>query len=115
MIEQIQFVVNKIKDLNDDPAISMKYYTNTCPGRNITNKSEDTIKYDLLRYLFEHCHRPDILVELEVIYQNNQQFCWQSHSHHFHPTFEQYVNCPITCLGEIEEYLEKIVFKVLGA
>lgn len=115
MTKEILWAIDKIKDINNDPQTSMQYYTNDCSNRHIGSHAPDDIRYRLLCYLFEQTHRVDIIVELGALYTNNQHYCWPSHAHHFHPTFEQYVNCPITCLAEIEEYLESMAYKVLGA
>lgn len=50
-----------------------------------------------------------LLQRLENIYIFSQHLCWRSHEHHFHTCLKEYVNCPITCLPEISEYLGKIV------
>lgn len=84
----------------------------------------DIINYNLFygpeanlhrRNLFTLCLNDGVLDEnnkeleyMNKIYLANQHLCWKSHEHHFHIAFVEYLTCPVTCLYEIVEWLEKI-------
>lgn len=47
---------------------------------------------------------------LEGLDGKNWHNCtWRLHDCHFHTNFREYVNCPQTCISEIEECLDKIL------
>ena len=110
-----------LNDINNNPQNSMKFFTGPCKN-NEKSKPRDDIKYILIRDILENVEfiqnnrqQADyseriskILQDIDRKYQQTQNLCWRSHDHHFHATFKDYVNCPVTCLAELSEYFEKL-------
>lgn len=116
--------ISKILDeIDNNPLKSMQFFTTAVANTTIVNKPIDNCRMNLiidilhnLVYNYSQLQNTDdiqkntdeILYNINNKYQKNQHLCWYSHEHHFHKTFEEYVNCPITCLFEISEFLEKL-------
>lgn len=115
---RLQHLISVFQAVNEEPQKSLYFYTGAFPPNTRTIQPPPDIKWRLFvdsLYHFEmHQHEADIKVIDEVLdvlnnhYQQRQHFCWRSHEHHFHVDLEEYVNCPVTCLYEIEEFLEKL-------
>jgi hypothetical protein len=112
-----------LDEIDSNPVKSLQFFTTAMANTNITNKPVDNCRTILITEILHnliynktqlqdpndiHKNTDDILRNIDNKYQKNQHFCWRSHEHHFHKTFEEYVNCPITCLCEISEYLDKL-------
>jgi hypothetical protein len=121
MKEQIDMMRRIIEEIDNNPLHSMKYYTGCTPNtteRPPSNCRELLLVEALHRathsvYTNDNCDDVDkymkpVIVRLNDAYQYSQHLCWPSHTHHFHPDFMAYVNCPITCLAEICEYLQRV-------
>lgn len=122
MKEQLDLVRRIINEIDNDPINSMRYYTgcaiSTQGGIPPGNCREILLTEALHKathsvYNSDNCdfvdkHMENVQLRLNQVYQYSQHICWPSHVHHFHPTFIAWVNCPVTCLAEISEYLEKI-------
>jgi hypothetical protein len=121
--DHIKFLVSTIDDIDNNPIDSMKFYNGPLPQSHINQKTKDDAKGLLIGHIlhdYEHhiqntqdCGIVDpqvtqILSKLNIFYLNHQHLCWPSHSHHFHTNFGEYLNCPITCLAEISEFLKKL-------
>jgi hypothetical protein len=121
-----EYLINLSRILNEidnDPLKSLQFFTTSLSSTNITNKPLDScrmilitdILYNLIRNLSQLNDISDIQKNMDGIlhninnkYQNNQHLCWKSHEHHFHQSFEDYVNCPTTCLYEVSEFFNKL-------
>lgn len=123
MKEYLTEMISIIDQINNDPIRSLQFFTTSLINTNITNKPPDNCKMILVREILAHLIRnytqlrdnndlqknlDDVLVNIDNKYQHNQHICWKSHEHHFHKSFEEYVNCPVTCLCEIGEFLDKV-------
>jgi hypothetical protein len=124
MHQQIKELCQIIVTIDNDPVKSMSYFTGVCDTKTPLTKPLYNCRWLLitdalhrLQHQFMHSddcsyvdsHVDELFNKLNDVYQRNQHHCWQSHHHHFHRTFEEYVNCPITCLAEVSEYLSKII------
>lgn len=103
-----------LSSINDDPQKSLCYFTNSNKYRTNETTPPPDCKWILIHEALNHLNisnkdKQEFLIELNLIYTYNQHLCWKSHEHHFHANFECYVNCPMTCLGEIVEFLEKVI------
>lgn len=123
-----------IDHIDNDPVRSMRFWTTSCSNTHEGNKPPDDIRYKLVvdtlytieaqilnKDIVQVIQDPDFcrmvdekLDRLDRFYQQHQEYTWRSHDHHFHTSFAQYVNCPITCLTEISEFLGKIVKENFG-
>ncbi len=128
MHQHLKFLVSVVNSIDNDPQKSMLFYTTALTTTTVENKPPKDIRWRLLvdsLYNFEaHLENKDIydrslersvddiLDKLNTRYQNHQHLCWKSHEHHFHTTVQDYVNCPITCLCEIGEFLDKLVKEI---
>jgi len=118
-----------LDEIDNNPSKSLMFFTTSMSTTTIANKPLDNCRFSLICDILHtiiynrtqmqniddiHKNTDDILRNIDNKYQKNQHFCWSSHEHHFHKTFEEYVNCPITCLCEISEYLDKLNKKCYG-
>lgn len=126
--EQLKLLCEILTEIDSQPVRSMAYITNATKTTAIHNKPPDDIRWLLLRDILhksfmsfalseeDQNQAPEraykLLAFIDQKYQQNQQLCWQSHSHHFHESFEKYVNCPVTCLWELVEFISKIQEKI---
>jgi len=122
MKEQIEMIRTVLDQIDNDPRQSMSFFTGSCytvsgtrPKANCREILLTEILHKVTHQLYQSddCQKVDsymdpVMVKLNDIYQRCQHHCWLSHAHHFHPNFIAYVNCPITCLAEISDYLLKI-------
>lgn len=123
MQQQIKLLRDILDKINNDASTSMQYYTGPCLTKTPMTGPVYNVKWLLIEDILhktqhgiersDDCsvvdkHVEDIFNNLNHIYTRTQQHCWPSHAHHFHTSFREYVNCPITCLPEISEYLDKI-------
>jgi hypothetical protein len=124
MHQQIKYLCQILNEIDNDPTKSMQYYTGACQTKTPLTGPLYNCRWLLieeclhkLQHQYEHnddCgvvdhHVNEIFDRINDVYQRTQHNCWRSHDHHFHKTLEEYVNCPITCLAEIQEFLEKMV------
>jgi hypothetical protein len=127
MHQQLKFLCQTIRDIDNDPVQSLSYYTGATVNPAICLKAYDDVRWELIKetlHKAEHyvqrnnqCHEVDHLVDknLESFnqhYQNHQDLCWPCHQGHFHVTIQEYVNCPTTCLCEIEEFVQKLMRRI---
>jgi len=122
MQEQLNLLIETLESVDNDPKKSLRFFTTAMPTTNITNVPPPDCRYQLIvDILYSMCFNihqgddglarqnvDDIMLKLSEEYQSNQHHCWQAHSHHFHTTLSEYINCPVTCLYEIIEYLHKV-------
>lgn len=122
MQEHLKLLAETIEEFDKNPLQSMQFLTNATPTTTVINKPPDDIRWRLLcDILFKFGYHitsgnqemaqeflDNTLKNISEKYQNNQQFCWRAHEHHFHKDFKEYVNCPQTCLCELGEYLTKL-------
>lgn len=126
MHNQLKMLAEIIESIDSGPQ-AMQFYTDACDGMTVVNKPVYNIKWLLVRdtlHRIEHtiqnnndCMQVDHCVERNLVllnerYRQNQHLCWLSHQHHFHVSLEQYVNCPVTCLYEITEFLNKLIKEI---
>jgi hypothetical protein len=123
---QIKFLIDILNNIDSNPQQSMQFitsggckYISTSPSNLSPSKDcrwtligEILHKSQHIQMSNDNCgevdmYITDIFTKLNDVYQHSQQYCWKSHEHHFHTNFEQYVNCPVTCISEISEYLER--------
>ena len=124
MQQQIKFLAEVLEEIDRNPEASVRYFN--CRLDDSATSVKD-IRYVLIKdslHKMEHHFRQDpncaivdphvdtILKELDRHYHNHQHLCWRSHEHHFHTSFDSYVNCPITCLCEISEFLNKLIKEI---
>lgn len=122
MKEQIDLLRHILNEIDSDPIQSMQYYTGCCltkDGKTPPGNCRELLLTEALHrathsiYKSDDCATVDkyatnVALRLNQVYQHNQQHCWPLHTHHFHPNFIAWVNCPVTCIAEISEYLDKI-------
>ena len=123
MQQQIEFLRGILESIDNDQSKSMSFYTGAYHSTSISQRPNVDCKWRLINDILhqaEHVFRQssDCLYvdkyvtenfkKLNDVYQHNQHLCWRLHEHHFHVTFESYINCPMTCLCEIGEYLQKL-------
>lgn len=123
MKEYLSNLSQILNEIDNNPVRSLQFFTTPMTTTNITNKPKDDCRYilivDIIRNLihsFTQLQNEDdvqknldqILYNINSKFQHNQQLCWPSHIHHFHSTFEDYVNCPVTCLFELSEFISKL-------
>ena len=115
MQQRIKFLLDILNQLDNDPNKSTNFL-NSPPTVNskwmLLEEALHRIEHNIRHS--DDCTQVDsyvhsILTHLNVLYQRNQHNCWISHTHHFHTCFQDYVNCPVTCLTEIAEYLSKVM------
>lgn len=119
-----------IDKMDESPIQSMQFWTTPTSTTNKTNVPPANIKEVFIRdciHKVQHIYLADnnceyvdstlsgISEKLNELYSRSQHFCWRSHEHHFHPGFFEYVNCPITCLAEISEFLSKLTKELYNA
>lgn len=124
MEQQLHFLRDCLEELDNNPHETMKYYTFNCRNTNNSNIPTSDCRWLLIQELLHKAqhiyennndcgtvdfHVTDLFSRIEILYQTTQHLCWTSHSHHFHPSFRDYINCPVTCITEICEYLKKIL------
>jgi|SRR5208337_3267766 len=110
-----------LNDIDNNPVKSLQFFTTALVNTNIVNKPIDECRMKLITEILFHIslrqvfseeyaqkNTDKILQSISTKYTNNQNLCWLSHSHHFHSSFEEYVNCPVTCLYELVEFFEKL-------
>lgn len=123
MRQQLSLLREFLEHIDSNPIESMKYFTSATPTTTPQNappaKARELLIMDSLHRI-QHfimqsndCQIVDDTIRdvrefLDSKYSNYQHLCWRSHEHHFHTDFLQYVNCPVTCLAEISEFLEKL-------
>ena len=123
MKEYLTDLYRMLDEIDNNPNKSLLFFTTSMPTTTLTNKPPDTCRFDLIVDILHssiynrtqlqsmddiHKNTEEILRSIDNKYQKNQHFCWRSHDYHFHKSFEEYVNCPVTCLCEISEYLNKL-------
>ncbi len=135
MYQQLKHLADIIENIDSDPQRSMLFYTTSVTTTNVKNKPPDGVRWHLIvdtLYQIESMskfHRDyrdidihlrddisrsvdNILEQLNNKYHNHQYLCWQSHSHHFHVTVQEYINCPVTCLFEVSEFINKLIKEI---
>lgn len=123
MQEHLKLLVEILDELDSNPQKTMRFVTQAVGTTTISNKPPDDIRYQLIRdisfkFAYHNMYAGDEQLTMQYVddfmlkignkYINNQHLCWRAHDHHFHKSFEEYVNCPITCLCEIGEFLNKL-------
>ena len=104
---------------NNDVKVSNDFY-----GRHGTNVVIEDSKFEVIYKTLaeiEQSNNPNLSQEelaknvrvigdkLNHLYSSNQHFTWPSHSVHFHVDIVAWINCPMTCLYEIEEFVGKVL------
>jgi hypothetical protein len=129
MHQHIKLLSEIIGNIDNDPMRSLAFYTGTLPDYCHQLHPPKDCKWVLMVDTLCHIekHRDSaaneyeknieytvrqILDKLNSKYQQHQNLCWESHKHHFHTTIEEYVNCPVTCLTEISEFLDRLVKEI---
>jgi len=118
-----------LNEIDNNPLKSLQFFTTTLSSTTITNKPPDncrlTLIIDILHNLIcnytqiedsvdiSKCIN-EILDNINSKYQQHQHFCWKSHESHFHKAFDEYVNCPVTCIYELSEFLDKLAKECYG-
>lgn len=130
MQQQLKFLQQVLEEINNDPQKSLKYFTTDNKWRNNETTPPSDCKWELIGSVLHHiehsleqindCSIIDPAVshnldKLNILYQSHQQYCWVSHQHHFHTNFQEYINCPMTCIAEITEYLDKLTKEIYKA
>jgi hypothetical protein len=120
MHQQIKDLQEIINQIDNDPTKSMQYFTGACLTKTPLTKTVYNCRWLLIeeclhkiQHMLEQSddcsivdsHVNEIFDKLNDVYQKTQYNCWRSHDHHFHKTIEEYVNCPVTCLAEVGEFL----------
>lgn len=123
MKEYLTELISIIDQINNDPRKSLMFFTTSTANTTIQNKPIDDCKMKLITEIAWHLvqqytqlrdendiqkNLDELLEQIHNKYIHNQHMCWKSHEHHFHKSFEEYVNCPVTCLCEIGEFLDKV-------
>jgi hypothetical protein len=129
MLSQLKLLVNILRDIDSNPSQSMMFYTGGSYKQHLSNPNSnppptpdcrwilivealqhiDTSNPDATRDISHKEDHHEVLRKLNTGWQETQHLCWHSHDHHFHINFHQYVLCPVTCLYEIIEYIEKVI------
>ena len=129
MHQQLKFLHDTLEVIDNDPQKTMQFYTGCCIAKpNINNNPPPSnIRWLLIEDILHKVQHfglqtnneitvsksvDDIFYKLNDIYQRTQHYCWDSHVHHFHTSFRDYINCPVTCITEIVEYIDKITKEV---
>ncbi len=123
MKEYLTNLSHILNEIDNNPVKSMMFFTTPMLTTTINNKPQDDCRWLLINNIVHNLvheltqlhdmqdvqkNTEQILYNINNKYQQNQNLCWISHSHHFHSTFEEYVNCPVTCLYEISEFIHKL-------
>src|SRR6266446_618663 len=105
--DNLKHLADILENIDSDPQKSMLFYTTSLPSTTIKNKPPDNVRWHLLvntlyhiesktnsteqQYEYNIQYNVDELLEkLNNQYQTHQHLCWQSHSHHFHKTVDEY-------------------------
>lgn len=115
--KELAVLINLLSNMDNDPEISLYFHIyekkkssiiDKClhKTRHIVNNNENCVIVDI------NIHKiKDIINERFNQYHNLQ---WPSHLSHFHTNFKSYVSCPVTCLYEVIEFLEKLEKEIYG-
>jgi hypothetical protein len=115
MQKQLSILHKILTKVDENVEISKSFYENTI-GKSkfsLIKESLHQIEHDVCGHgdcVEINSNRDKLLVSLNARYHQNQhRYCWPSHMSHFHMTLEQWINCPMTCIAEINEFIEKII------
>lgn len=114
MQKQLQELQRILRFLENDINSTMKFYEFKSGDKysffcDILHQTlHDTEKGQPCLYIDEKTKQT--LTYLNSRYMNSQRdYCYQSHMCHFHMSLKDWVNCPMTCISELEEFVGKIL------
>lgn len=90
-----------------------------------SNNNKTAKKYELIESwihdIFHHTTAIQDCIDIKIkteafmdrlnlnYFEKQHKYCWQSHMCHFHMALRDWINCPMTCLAEIDEFCEKLL------
>jgi hypothetical protein len=117
MLQQIKLLCEILTNIDNDPSKCMQFYTsggymshrqNPATTQTPTSDCRWLLIVEALQHIDNENYH-DFLRKLNADFVETQHLCWKSHDHHFHVDFHRYVLCPVTCLYEVVEYLNKLI------
>lgn len=115
MQKELTKLLDVLQRMDDDPKTCMMFYTelqNKNAKFEIIQQTIMQIISDMHHYDPVECKTKSnaIIDRMNYRYFHNQHiYCWQSHISHFHMSFQNWINCPHTCITEIKEFVEKLL------
>lgn len=128
MLPHLRILTEILRDVDSNPSKSMMFFTGGSYKQHLTNTNMQQTPtpdcrwvliveilqhidstYDPGKDASERIDYHEVLARLNENFVSTQGLCWRTHDHHFHIDFHRYVLCPVTCLYEIVEYLERLV------
>lgn len=109
-MKELELLLKNLKDLDSQsPEFCIQFY-----NKHYMHSALITdILRSSVRQLFPNSKSiEDLYSRYDMVYNRMVDLHWdnqyQCHDVHFHKTFEEWLNCPFTCLQEILDFLEKI-------
>lgn len=105
MREQLLAFSDLLKKMDDNPHNCMEFWSAPANGRTKFQMFIDCLIFSTDDQAIQGL----MLAHLKARYVNSQKdYCYPSHMCHFHMSLKDWIDCPQTCLTEIQEFVEKI-------
>lgn len=115
MQQELIKLLNILERMDNDPLTCVAFYQELKEKNakyEIIQKTVFEVMHDMYMYdaIETGIKTRQLLERINLRYSySNHNFCWKSHETHFHMTFCDWINCPMTCIAEIREFFEKLV------
>lgn len=114
MQKEVKKLLELVKNMDSDASISEHFVC--LIEKDSKFQSLQSILHQIVHEMYGYdciesgIETKKIMEKLNYRYFHNQhRYCWHSHMSHFHMSLRDWINCPMTCLTEIQEFLEKII------
>jgi hypothetical protein len=108
MKHNLSFIFDALTSVDNDPAKSMHFWNNPSDKIKLFGDilMHSVVGQDHLQGFEAEQRAREIIKWIDQHYDAQ---AWPLHDVHFHTNFEQYINCPFTCLNEITSNIEKMI------